>query len=358
MESSVAVTSSDRRTDLGQDQPVVPPAYDVVGGAVAALARGETHYVEVGGIAPMIQRLTEMVGQALPGILVTAGVQESRFLAIQIVGEQRGGVALPAVVDPGVVRAANVRALPVTRLPAPREDNFLPTPAAIRAALEAGAKLLYLESPSRLTGVVYDEAAVAEIAGSLVELDGTVIWDQGLAPWVHASTYASISHQPGMGDRAIVIGEAWPGMGLENWYVGYLAASAETVNALRTYKQIISICTSTAAQYGALAAASVYAEQHPRQVETLSEVRESGLEQARLHGLDLIEGAAANLLTLAVSDVSRAIEALASAGIAVADGAAFGAPGLIRLATTTDDTMSDAIECLVRSQTSGRPAGS
>jgi aspartate/methionine/tyrosine aminotransferase len=358
VESTVAVTSSERRADLSQDQPVVPPARDVVGGAVAALAHGETHYVDVGGIAPMIQRLIETVGPELPGILVTAGVQEGRFLAIQIIGEQRGGVALPAIVDPGAVRAASVRALPVTRLQAEREHGFLPTPAAVRAALEAGAKLLYLESPSRLTGVVYDEAAVAEIAASLVELDGTVIWDQGLAPWVHASTYAPISQQPGMGDRAIAIGEAWPGMGLENWYVGYLAASAETVSALRTCKQIISICTSTAAQYGALAAAAVYAERHPRQVETLSEIWESGLEQARSHGLDPIEGAAANLLTLAVPDVPQAMEALAAAGITAADGTAFGAPGLIRLATSTDDTMLDAIECLVRSQTSGRPAGS
>jgi hypothetical protein len=102
----------------------------------------------------------------------------------------------------------------------------------------------------------------------------------------------------------------------------------------------------------------VYAQQHPRQVETLSEIRESGLEQARSRGLDTIEGAAANLLTLKVPDVPRALAALAAAGITAADGAAFGAPGLIRLATITDDIMLDAIECLVRIQASGRPAGS
>ena len=357
MESSTLASGADRRADLSHDQPLGPAAEAVVQRAVAALEQGQTHYVETGGITPLVEALRGLVGAELPGVLVTAGVQEARFLAIQIVGDRLGSVALPAVVDPGAPRAAALRPLAVSTIPAERPHGFLPTPAAIRAALEAGTKLVYLESPSRLTGAVYDAATVAEIAALLVELDGTVIWDQGLAPWVHATAYTSVSTQPGMAERAIVIGEAWPGVGLESWYVGYLAASNETVDAIRTYKQIVSICTSTAAQYGAVAAAKIYPEYHGRQLESLAETRESSLDRARARGLDLIEGSTANILTIAVADVPKALAALAAAGISAADGAEFGVPGLLRLAATSDDTVLDAIEQLALAQSAGQPAG-
>ena len=339
------------RHDLSLDQPTGPLPAAVAEGAGAALLGGQTHYVEVGGVAPLVSRLRAMLAEAAPGdeapaVLVTAGVQEARFLAIQIVGERAGGLALPSVCDPGVRRAAALRSLPTTALPAAREDGFLPAPAAIADALAAGARLLYLESPSRFTGAAYDEGTVAEIAALVAAHDATVIWDQGLAPWVHRRPYASILARPEMAERALVLGEAWPGVGLEAWFVGYLAGSAATIDAIRTYKQIISICTSTAAQYAAVAAAEVYPALHRRQVEALAESHESGLDRARSLGLPVVEGAAASVLAVEVADVPGALAALAEAGIGAADGAEFGAPGLLRLAATTDDALLDAIERL------------
>jgi aspartate/methionine/tyrosine aminotransferase len=349
--------------DLSADQPAAPVPEAVVAGAAEALLDGQTHYVETGGVPSLIERLQLMLGDLMqgsqhvnqdgPGVLVTAGVQEARFLAVQIMGQQLGGLAVPAVVDPGVGRAAAVRTLPITTLPVRAEDGFLPTPATIAEALVAGPRLLYLESPSRFTGAAYDAATVAEIAALLATHDATVIWDQGLGPWVHRRPYASILAQPGMDERAVVLGEAWPGVGLEGWFVGYLAASATTIGAIRTYKQIISICTSTATQYAAVAASAVYPELHKRQVEALAESYESGLDRARALGLSVVEGATASVLTVAVADVPAALARLAEAGISVADGADFGAPGLLRLAATTDDTLIRAIERLVGAEAPG-----
>jgi aspartate/methionine/tyrosine aminotransferase len=337
--------------DLSLDQPVAPLPAEVAEGAAAALVDGQTHYVETGGVAPLLARLRAMLDEATPGsapeaVLVTAGVQEARFLAIQLLGEHAGGLALPGVCDPGVRRAAAVRALPVTVLPARLEDGFLPTPAAIGEALAGGVRLLYLESPSRFTGAAYDVAAVDEIAALLTAHDARVIWDQGLAPWVHRGAYASMVAQPSMTERALVVGEAWPGVGLETWFVGYLAGSAATIGEITTYKQIVSICTSTAAQYAAVAAAEIYPAHHKRQVEALAESYESGLDRARSLGLVVVEGATASLLAVAPSNVTGALAALAKAGISVADGAEFGAPGLLRLAATTDDALVGAIEQL------------
>jgi octopine/nopaline transport system ATP-binding protein len=349
------------RHDLSADQPAAPAPSAVVDGAVSALLDGQTHYVEVGGVEPLVARLQAMLEEhapasdppsSPPSVLVTAGIQEARFLAIQIVGERIGHLALPAVVDPGARRAASVRALPLTTLPALADTGFLPAPRAIAEALEGGTRLVYLESPSRFSGAAYEPETLVEIAALIVAHDATVIWDQGLAPWVHRWEYASILAQPGMAKRAVVLGETWPGVGLESWFVGYLAASAATIGVIRTYKQIISICTSTAAQYAAVAAAEVYPALHRQQVEALAESYESGLDRARSLGLTVVEGATATLLTVAVTDMPAALAELASAGIRVADGAEFGAPGLLRLAATTDDALVSAIERLADTETS------
>ena len=343
--------------DLSVDQPTAPVSAAVADCAADALLAGQTHYVDVGGVSPLVERLratlAEQAGTDAPAVLVTAGIQEARFLAIQVVGERLGGVALPSVVDPGVRRAVAVRALPATVMPAVAEHGFLPMPTAIADALGAGTRLVYLESPSRLTGAAYDAQTAAEIAALIVAHDATVIWDQGLAPWVHRRAYAPMLAQTGMAERAIMLGEAWPGVGLESWFVGYLAASPATVDLIRAYKQIISICTSTAAQYAAVAAAKTYPEQHRRQVDLLAESYETGLDRARALGLSVVEGATASLLTIAVADVPGALARLAEAGIVVTDGADFGAPGLLRLAATTDDGLLRAIERLAGVEIAG-----
>ena len=100
---------------------------------------------------------------------------------------------------------------------------------------------------------------------------------------------------------------------------------------------------SVSPQHGAIAAARIYPEFHGRQLEALAETRESGLERARARGLTLAEGATANLLAVEVADSAVALEALDAAGIAAVDGAEFGAPGLIRIAATSDDSILDAI---------------
>lgn len=339
------------RRDLSLDQPVAPVPVAVATGAAGALQDGQTHYVETAGVAPLVARLQTMLAEAAPGapapaVLVTAGVQEARFLAIQVLGEKVGGIALPAVCDPGVRRAAAIRSLATTTLPAAVDDGFLPTPAAIAEVLAAGARLLYLESPSRFTGAAYGEAATQEIAELVADHDATVIWDQGLAPWVHRQPYSSIAALPTMAERSLVLGEAWPGVGLETWFVGYLAGSPATIAAITTYKQIVSICTSTAAQYAAVAAADIYPEHHQKQIEALAESYESGLDRARSLGMAVVEGATASLLAIAVPDAPEVLARLTAAGIGVADGAEYGAPGLLRLAATTDDAMIGAVEHL------------
>jgi aspartate/methionine/tyrosine aminotransferase len=274
-------------------------------------------------------------------ILVTAGMQETRFLSLQILGRLLGPVAVPDVVHPGAHKALGVRPLQVApALPTERAAGFLASVRGIEAALRGGAKVLYLESPVRLTGAVYDKQALTRIAELATQFQAAVIWDQGLAPWV--SGYVSIWNEPGMAQRAVLLSEAFPGVGLESWYIGFLATNPEWFEKIRRDKQAISICTCTADQLAAIKSAETYAATHARQLAELAGLWSSTVRAA---GGKALPGAAASVVAVPLPDPFAAVT-LRKAGFGFADGADFGARGIIRLAVTPDNAIADAIGCL------------
>ena len=205
--------------DLSVDQPTHPLAAALIVAAVAALEGGETHYADVPGISSLRQAVAAWLNQTvneggftLDHILITAGIQEARFLTIQGLGETLGRIAVPEVVHPGARQAFAVRAFDFMPLPVSKALGLLPALEAIRAVLEDGARTLFLESPSRLTGAIYPPAQVRELAALIDTYDAAVIWDQGLAPWVTPAQYTSLADTSSAAQRVATIGELWPGI--------------------------------------------------------------------------------------------------------------------------------------------------
>lgn len=336
--------------DLSVEHPTRPLDGDVVEAVASALHGGQTHYVDV----PGMPRLRELVAEWLQSmgiraytaehVLVTAGVQEARFLSIQVVGDLLDGVALPDVVHPGALKATGVRRLRVRRLPTEEDQGFLPTLSGIQEALEGGVRLLYMESPVRLTGAFFDSASVREIARLLREHDAAAIWDQGLAPW--AEGCPSLAAEPGMGERTVVLGEAWPGVGLESMLLGYLAAKPEWLEKMRSQKQVISICTSTPSQLAGMELAGRYPEVHAEQFGALARLRQWAVERARSLSLEALPGATVNLLALRPGDGEGAKVRLRGKGVEVVWGEDFGAPGVLRLAMTSESALAEALAAL------------
>ena len=77
-------------------------------------------------------------------------------------------------------------------MPVDSARGYLPTVEGIAAAVADGCRLLYLESPSRLSGAAFAADEVAAISQVVAEHDAAVIWDQGLAPWI-AGEYSSLA---------------------------------------------------------------------------------------------------------------------------------------------------------------------
>ncbi|MCP4165180.1 MAG: aminotransferase class I/II-fold pyridoxal phosphate-dependent enzyme [Chloroflexi bacterium] len=333
--------------DISADQPTMPLDPAIVDYVNERLQAGETHYVPVPGMPALRQALADHMqatgfsGIETANVLVTAGMQEARFLSIQTLGNLLGPVALPEVVHPGARKALGIRPLEATYpLPTEREAGFLPTIDGIGEALESGAKVLFLESPVRLTGAAFAAAAVAEIARLAVQYEAAVIWDQGMAPWVDG--YRSIWHEPGMDEQAVLVGEAFPGVGLEPLYIGCIASNPDWCNKITRDKQAISICTSTIDQLCAIKVAELFPELHDAQYQTLAPLHQQAVEG--LNGKRLV-GDSVNLVAVELSEIMTA-PTLRRNGLGFADGADFGVRGVIRLSVTPDNAIADALQLL------------
>ncbi|MBK8021181.1 MAG: aminotransferase class I/II-fold pyridoxal phosphate-dependent enzyme [Chloroflexi bacterium] len=337
--------------DLSADDVPAPLDERMIATAAEALESGQTHYVDVPGIPALRQAIAAYLRERTaadyqqPNVVVTAGIQESRFLTIQMIGEAFDRIAIPAVAHPGVRKAIGVRPMQ-TDVMAVDAETQLPTVEAVRAAIESGARLLYLESPSRLTGAVYDAETVEVLAALARDSEATVIWDQGLAPWTEKSV--SLAAAPEMKDRAVLIGEAFPGTGLSSWFIAYIAAPEGLVPTMQSQKQIMAICTSTPAQYAALEASRLFGESQPRQLERLAAKRRRLADLAKAVGCHVLPGAAATLLALRFSpgEKAPALARLKEAGYAVADGADFGAPDILRLTISHGNMAEQALRAL------------
>ena len=146
----------------------------------------------------------------------------------------------------------------------------------------------------------------------------------------------------------MVLGEAWPGAGLESWFVAYVAAREDLWEAMRKQKQVMSICTSTPTQFAAVRAAEVYPSVHRELSSKLGRFREKALEVAGGPLVEPVRGAAVNLLALRVQDPEQARDVLGAEGFAFADGIDFGAPGVVRLSVTPENMIAQAVRSLSR----------
>ncbi|MBN8637494.1 MAG: aminotransferase class I/II-fold pyridoxal phosphate-dependent enzyme [Anaerolineae bacterium] len=335
--------------DLSADEVFAPLDERMIAGAIDALEAGQTHYVDVPGIAPLRAALADYLRTgfnatyAQSNVIVTAGMQESRFLTIQMIGDTFGRIAVPTVAHPGVRKALGVRALNVELIEV--DERALPTLDSLKAVLSAGTRLAYLESPARLTGAAFTAAEVAAIAELAREYEATIIWDQGLAPWT--VEYTSLASMPGNADRTVVIGETFPGMGLSSWFIGYIAAPEPLVAPMQSQKQIMAICTSTAAQYAALEASKLYAEALPVQRDRLAKLRDAVIA-AISSAQTVIPGASVNVLALRLPAAAKAaaLARLTDAGYSAVDGADFGAPDVLRLTISaeTRDALAHSLQ--------------
>jgi aspartate/methionine/tyrosine aminotransferase len=333
--------------DLSGDHPPFPVLPEALRELAAALERSETHYTDVMGVAPLRAEVARLLGALGLGvrdpatILVSAGEQESRFLAVQTLARAGRTLLLPAVVHPGAWLAARV--VPGGRIERVAVDETLtPTLESAQAAFDRHpSAALYLEVPNRFTGRAVASDRFAALLEEARRAGGMVVVDAGIAPWLPPSLVPAPLADPAAAERVWLLGSLFPGTGMDGWQSGYLAVPPEWVGPARSLKQIIAICTSAPVQWAAVGALRAAGEAHTARRETLLRVRADALRH-------LPQGAALAGDAATVLAIRHGWRERPTLPFVAAPGEAFGLPGALRLTVTPSGEAVAAAALLAR----------
>lgn len=247
---------------LGIGEPDFATPLPILKAGIESLQQGETHYTSNSGIYELRLALAEHL-EHLYGVsyhpekelLITVGVSEAVYLALTAVLNPGDEVIVvtPCFVSyqPEVIFAGGV---PVP-CEAKAEHEFQVLAKDVAALLTPKTKAILIGYPNNPTGAVMTRERMLELAQVAEQHDLLVISDEIYDRLVyeghHHICFASL---PGMFDRTITLGGFSKSYAMTGWRIGYAAAPAPILAAMRKIHQYTIMSAPTTAQHAALSA--------------------------------------------------------------------------------------------------------
>jgi aspartate aminotransferase len=339
-------SSTSSEYDFTFDHPSLQIKRELVEQAAEALKKGETHYVDVPGIMALRKiiadtlQTTGLTSISAANVLVTTGIHESRFLAIQVFSALLGGIAVPSSCDPNVHQILKVRETRSLKT-ATNRKNFQTLPDEVLRAVQDGYKLVYFENPVRLSGKLLENGQFEEICSILERYDAYAIIDIGFLPWAEIPDhfYSALTNRI---QRFVLIGETFPGIGMKGLNTAFITAKEDWVTLLQVQKQVLSICTSAPTQYASIMAGKLYAEKYSDLFETLKSQKNALLSALADARIAAIPGEAANVAVF-FDPEEKIYRAFVESGIDLLPGNIFNAKGVTRISISLDDQKNKKI---------------
>jgi aminotransferase len=124
----------------------------------------------------------------------------------------------------------------------------------VAAAISGKTKALLLGYPSNPTGAVMTRERLLEIGRLAEQRDLLVISDEIYDRLVYGFEHTCFAALPGMRERTILLGGFSKAYAMTGWRIGYAAAPAELLGAMRKVHQYTIMSAPTMAQFAALEA--------------------------------------------------------------------------------------------------------
>ncbi len=276
--------------------------------------------------------LRESIARSLPApadperqILVTNGAMHALSVAFRALLEPGDEVIVPTpcYFFAGLVARAGGVFVPV---PSREEDGWRWDPDEIERAVTPKARMLVLTNPNNPTGYLPAQEKIDEILAVASRHRLTVITDEAYERCIHEGALASAWGAP----NVVLVRSLGKSLAMPAWRLGFLAAEPAVVDACLRELEWDVIRVGNVAQRAATAALD-----GPQ--DWLTEVAERyRRDRDAAHAViadDAILSAQLPVATpfLFVNLGGLSAENLWAAGVAVVDGAAFGAPGYARL---------------------------
>lgn len=241
-------------------------------------------------------------------------------------------------------------------------DNFKVTPQKLEAAITPRTKAIILCSPSNPTGSVYSREELQGLVDILARHPQVLIIADEIYEHIiyTGGDFVSLASFPEIADRTVVINGVSKAYAMTGWRIGYCAAPADIAKAVTKLQGQFTSGASSIAQKAAEAAYTGPQDCVEEMRKAFERRRDLVVRLARqIPGLVINEPEGAFYLFPEVSSffgksahgysikdsASLALYLLEVAHVATVDGAAFCAPGYIRLSyATSDENLTKAFE--------------
>lgn len=256
----IAATMSDV-ISLGIGEPDFVSPSPIVDAGVRSLQAGHTSYTSNSGILELRERLSLQITDLYnvqydpeTELLVTVGVSEALLLALMAILEPGDEVIVPepcfVAYQPTVVFAGGS---PVS-VPTYVEQDFQVTVENLERARNSKTKAVLLGYPNNPTGAVLERERLVEIARWAEDNDLLVISDEIYDRLVYGIQHTCFAALDEMRDRTILLGGFSKSYAMTGWRIGYAAAPAPILSAMRKIHQYVIMSAPTTGQEAAIEA--------------------------------------------------------------------------------------------------------
>ena len=248
--------------NLGLGEPDLPTPDVIRRAAVKVITEEQNGYTMQAGLLS----LREKVAAAYPylegkpdRVLITAGSQESMYLALMSLVEEGDEVLLPNpgfVAYPTIVKMAGGKAS-FYRLPS--DKGFAFDADEFRRALTPRTKVVVCTSPSNPSGRTLSRDDLVSIVDAVRDQGAYLISDE-----IYRELYYTPERPESLSefyDRTVVISGLSKSMSMTGWRLGWLCGEEAVVKAALVLHGYVTTCASAVSQKAALVAWGAEAEE-------------------------------------------------------------------------------------------------
>lgn len=230
--------------------------------AKTAISEGKVHYTSNYGIPELRNAIAAKLKQdnglthdPLDEIIVTVGATEGIFLSMMALLDPGDEVLIPNPSFPCYAQCANmIEALPIL-VPLKQENDFEPIIEDFKSRITSRTKMIVLNTPHNPTGAIFSREALTQIAQLAIENDLFVLSDEIYEKNIYDGyEHFSIASLPGMRERTITLNGFSKSHCMTGWRLGYVASAREVIGGLIRIHQYATVCATSFAQHGAVAA--------------------------------------------------------------------------------------------------------
>jgi N-succinyldiaminopimelate aminotransferase len=275
--------------NLGQGFPDVDGPREIAEAAAEAIMTGKGNQYPPGPGIPELRKAVAAHQRRFYGlgydpdteVLITAGATEAiaaAMLALLEPGDEV--IAFEPYYDSYV---ANIAMAGATRVPLTlRAPDFRPDLGKLEEVITKNTRLILLNSPHNPTGMVLTRAEARAIADIAIAHDLLVVTDEVYEHVVYDREHIPLATLDGMRERTVSVSSAGKTFSFTGWKVGWVTATPELVNAVRTTKQFLTYVSSGPFQYAAaqaLALPDAYYEALAADLEAKRDLLADGLKE-------------------------------------------------------------------------------